>query len=670
MAKSRSDIPGNTYTRAFKLRADKDSVDKEARTVRMSISSEEPYERYFPGLGRMAEILLHTKKAINMERAGSDHGLPIRIDHGGRLVGRLRDIKLRNKRLEGIGHFSNNSQEAREAFDDVIDEMFVDTSVQYEIQGIADRDDDDDNTVTVNRWMPVEAAIVAVPADASVGINRNREDSQVDPEKDKGSKKKKGDDLTIADFNAARKSARGEGFEAGREAEAERIKSIITNFARCAGRSGVAELQQTCIDEGTSAERSNELLLEYIASNPEPVTTPRRQGQDSHGTEGDIETTRDERDKWTEGVTQSLLAKGGLLDGEDQKKERREARQNEFFAMSLTELARNYLEVENVSLRGLTRLDLVGRAFMRQGYHGTSDFANVLENVAAKALLTGYEESEETWRSIVRIGSLSDFKAASRVNLSSFSDLELVLESDEFQQGHLSDLKETITLGTYGKIFSLSRQAIINDDLDAFTRIPRAMGRAADRNVGDIVYSVLTTNAVLNQDGVALFSVATHANLAGSGGAIDETTLDAGRVAMGKQTSPAPGAGETGATLNIRPRLLIVPLAKQKEATKAVRTTTAPVQGANTGDLTVNTFFNELQVVADARLDADSATKWYLSANPNIVDTIECAFLDGVEEPFLDSQDGWQIDGIEWKVRHDVAAAASDFRGLYQNPGA
>jgi len=277
----------------------------------------------------------------------------------------------------------------------------------------------------------------------------------------------------------------------------------------------------------------------------------------------------------------------------------------------------------------------------------------------------GYDEAPETWHQWCRTGNLSDFKPASRVNISSFSDLEQVLESDEYQEGHLSDLKETITLAKYGKLFHISREAIINDDLDSFTRIPQAMGRAAARTVGDLAYAILTANAALNQDATTLFH-ANHGNI-GTGGVITETTLDEFGVLFAAQTSPAPGAGETGAVLNLRPKFLLVPRAKLMTAKKVAQTPTAP---DTAGDLAINTQANEWEIISDARLDADSAVEYYAAADPNQVDTVEVAFLDGNDQPFMESQNGFTQDGVAYKVRIEAAAAALDFRGLATNAGA
>ena len=237
----------------------------------------------------------------------------------------------------------------------------------------------------------------------------------------------------------------------------------------------------------------------------------------------------------------------------------------------------------------------------------------------------------------------------------------MVYENGEYKFGTFSDLKETLQLSTYGKMFSISRQALVNDDLSAFTSVPRGMASAASRVIDDLVVGVLTANAALNQDSTALFH-ADHNNLVapGSGAAPSVSTLDAGFQAMALQQGPG------GATLDIVPSILLVPVALDATA----RTLTSAINDPSGATvMEPNPFVNRLEVVSTARLDADDPLQWYLMADPNMFDTLEVAFLDGQSSPFLESKDGWSTDGIEYKVRIDAAATATDFRGLYQNDG-
>jgi hypothetical protein len=319
------------------------------------------------------------------------------------------------------------------------------------------------------------------------------------------------------------------------------------------------------------------------------------------------------------------------------------------------------LELVNVNTSHFGKMDLVGRAFT------TSDFPLILVDAANKSMLKGFEEANETWAIWAQTGTLSDFKIGNRVNLSSFNDLELVSEDGEFKYGSFTEQGETIQLATYGKLFAISRQAIINDDLGAFTRIPSAMGRSSSRLVGDLAYGALTSNPTMG-DGLALF-IAAHNNLNESGAGGTPLSADAAgiaaiaamRNAMALQTDASGSA--TG--LNIRPAHFLVPVVLEDIARALMTDTTEPGQ-ANPGQR--NQINGLAGVVSDPRLDADSATRYYLAAGQQF-DTIEVAFLDGNQTPMLEQQMGWSIDGTEFKVRIDVAAAPMEFRTWQRDDG-
>ena len=222
---------------------------------------------------------------------------------------------------------------------------------------------------------------------------------------------------------------------------------------------------------------------------------------------------------------------------------------------------------------------------------------------------------------------------------------------------------ETVQLATYGKLFSITRQAIINDDLSAFTRIPMNMARAAKRTVGNLVYAILTGNPTM-ADGIALFHASSHgANLGSGGGSVLAVAgLSAGRVIMMKQT------GANSEALNIQPSYLIVPVALMDTARVTVGSEFDP-DTANKIQRR-NPVAGMCEVVAEARLDAASATAWYLAADPNMFDTIEVQYLDGNDAPYLEQKDGWNVDGVEMKVRIDAGVKALDYRTLYKSAGA
>jgi hypothetical protein len=427
----------------------------------------------------------------------------------------------------------------------------------------------------------------------------------------------------------AHEQAKREALEAEKNRRSE-IREAFGSFKEAHG-----ELLEQCLeDPDVTPDQARAKLLEEMGRHTEPA-----------GAEPRVHAGRDESDKRREAMAEAIHVRAGLIDKPEGD--------NELRSYSLLELAR--LELERAGHRvGGDKLNVVGMAFTT-----TSNFPSILKDAAHKAMRMGYDEAPETFDMWTRRGNLSDFKPHNRPNLSTFSDLSEVPEHGEYEHGQFLDENETIQLATYGKLFSISRQAIINDDLDAFTRIPRRMGRAARRKVGDLVYDILINNPTMS-DGNSLFDTSNHSNLASSGSAISVSSLGSARAAMTKQTDL------NGNTLNIRPAYLIVPV-EIEDTARQVLSSETDISKSNSR--ASNPVRNMAEVVPDPRLDANSATAWHLAADPNAFDTIEVGYLDGMNEPQLEEQDGWSVDGAEYKVRMDAAAAPLDWRTMYKDPG-
>lgn len=361
-----------------------------------------------------------------------------------------------------------------------------------------------------------------------------------------------------------------------------------------------------------------------------------------------IQITGDARDRFMQGATEGLMARAGL-GGE----------RNEFSGLRLEDIARQSLDVRNERATG-TRMEMVGRSFVQAGSHTTGDFASILANIMGKAALKGWEEAEETYQLWTSKGVLTDFKATKRVGLGLLDALPEVVEGANYTYGTVGDRGEPIQLATYGRLLKVTRQTIINDDLSVLSTLPMKMGRAARRTIGNLCYAVLTGNPTMS-DGKALFH-ADHNNLAGTGAAPSVATLGAARAAMKTQTQAAGGAA-----LNISPRYFIVPAALETTANQLMASLVDPT--ATKGHAT-NPVAGMAEVIADGRLDAASATAWYLAANPAAFDTVEVAYLDGIETPYIEEKTSWSSDGAELKVRIDAGVAPLDFRTFYKNAGA
>jgi phage major head subunit gpT-like protein len=326
----------------------------------------------------------------------------------------------------------------------------------------------------------------------------------------------------------------------------------------------------------------------------------------------------------------------------------------EWRGYSLIEMARTVLEGEGQRLRGLSRDEIATRAL-----HTTSDFPAILAAVTNKTLRDAYEAAPRTFPPIARRATAADFKDIHRLQLGEAPQLEKVNEAGAFKRGTIGEAKERYRVETWGKVIGITRQVIINDDLDAFTRVPALFGTAAATLESDVVWGIITANPTMG-DGVALFH-GNHKNLAATGTALDVASLGKARAAMAKQT------GLDGKTvLNIRPAFLIVPSSLELTAEQLIAQNLAPAITANV----VPQSIRSLSVIAEPRLDpASGAIPWYLFASPSAIDTIEYAYLEGQDGVFIETRNGFDVDGLEIKARLDFGAKAIDWRGLHKNPG-
>jgi len=439
---------------------------------------------------------------------------------------------------------------------------------------------------------------------------------------------------------ATAEGARAEG------AQAERTRMLeIQKIVRAAK---LPEVHATrMINDGTPVKKARKVILDELA----------RLNAEGGEIRTQVTITRDEMDSCRSVVENALLNRF------NPDKFKLDPAAREFRGMSLMDIGRDIMERRGIRTRGFSRVQLAGMMLGLEqrdagGMMGTSDFPFILANVANKTLRDAYEAAPQTFKPFCRQTVLPDFKLMSRTQLGDAPSLDKVNESGEFARGSMSDAREQYSLATYGKVVAINRQVIINDDLDAFTRLPAMFGRAAADLESDTVWGIITGNAAMG-DTINLFDPA-HDNEAGSGAVISVATLGAGRQALRQQK------GLNGRFINVIPKFLIVPSAQETVAQQFVQVTNI----VYTKNPDVNPFAGTLQVLAEPRLDANSTTAWYLAGDPGQIDTIEYAYLEGQEGVYLESRIGFDVDGLELKARLDFAAKAIDWRGLYKNPGA
>jgi hypothetical protein len=422
-----------------------------------------------------------------------------------------------------------------------------------------------------------------------------------------------------------------------RETERDRVSTIYDLAGRLNLERSFAE---DLVKRGTDIGEARRLILDQVASKSEETRTFSQVSIPLGG--------RDEQITRRDAVANALLHRYSptLFQLEDAARQYR--------GMTLMELARESLGNAGVNTRGLSRDEVATRAL-----HSTSDFPEILSAVTNKTLRQAYDAYPRTFMLFCRQVLATDFKAMHRVQLGEAPQLLEVGESGEFKRGTLGESKESYKVKTYGRVVAITRQTLINDDLDAFTRIPAMYGNSIAQLESDVVWGIITANPAM-ADGNALFHT-THKNLAGTGAALDVSSVGAARATMAKQTGL-----DKKTVLNVRPAFLIVPASLELKAEQLVAQNLVPAATSSVVPQSIRT----LAPISEPRLDAVSETAWYLAASPNQIDTIEYAYLEGQQGAYIETRNGFDVDGVEIKCRLDFGAKAIDWRGLYKNPGA
>ena len=426
--------------------------------------------------------------------------------------------------------------------------------------------------------------------------------------------------------------------EVTRSEERQRIKAIGVMCEKLRSSTGINfdDLHDEMVANGTSEADASKRCLDRINTrNPDENFR--------------VQVGREESEKIRDAAVDGLCLRAAVaLDKVGDQ-------DTEFQSMSMLEMARTQLRYAGQPVTGDV-MQIFRRALT------SSDFPNILSDVANKALLEGFEKAEETYSTWVDTsGRVNDFKTLEISRASEAPSLiEVNPDGGEYQYKGMSDKKESVAVVDYGVIVPFTRKAMVNDDLGALSDIREKLGASAARKYGDLCYAVLTGNQTMG-DGNSLFDDTNHGNHTDSGGAPDVAAFNVAAKKMAIQTDIA---GEQ--TLNIRPVYILAPYAL-KGTVDNLLVTTNPIAPGSAASPVTNPW-SYMTPVYDARLDTASATAWYFAARRGM--TVKLFTLNGNMAPLLETKAGWSVDGMEFKCRVTAAAKAMDWVGLYLNDGA
>jgi len=588
------------------------SIDEKARTVELTAST--GAGRWMDDMdGRFLEVLEVKPGSVDLSRVD---GMPLldshRQDGLDRVLGVVRGARIENSELIVSVQIS---ERAEAIWKDIKAGIIRNVSVGYSVNETEDRADPETGhrVRAVVGWTLMEVSLVPVAADAGAKTRGSAMPDNPNP----------------APAPAPAQPPTPSPIET-RAAVNQEIRDLARTFDLGAA------FADPLIDRQASADEARTAAIEEVRKRGnQPAPVPRVTSVIHH----------DAPEQLVSRMGEALYARSNPA---HQVSEPARAYMN----VTTLDMARDCLQRAGVQTTGLSPADTIRRALQT-----TSDYPLIFADTANRSLRAGYENAPAVMKRLARQTTAKDFRSKTKIQIGEMPTLEKVNEAGEYKYGSQAEAAESYSIDTFGKIIALSRKALVNDDLGAFNDLSGKLGMAAAEFENQTLIDLLESgsgNGPTMSDTKALFH-ADHGNKAGSGAAPDETTLSAARLAMRKQT------GLSGRRINVQPKFLLVPPDLETTAEKLLAT----IQAAKADD--VNPFGGKFELLVDARL-ADAA-RWFMAADPNQVAGLEFAYLQGEEGPQIETRAGFEVDGMEVKVRLDFGAAFLDWRGWYMNDG-
>ena len=629
---------GDMSERVFEIRAGEETAG-EGQSVSLAFSSETPYRRWYGD-----EILSHAPGAVDLTRLRST-GVVLYAHGSDARVGRMPIAKITDVRVDddGVGRADVEFDEADGFAQEVLRKIrggyIRGVSVGYrvaeweELSKAGQTSSDGrftaqtDGTYIATRWEPYEISIEPTPADPTVGIGRGMEDI-INHENNAG-----GEPMA----ETVRTETEQQTPPAAPETRAEQTPPAAPDTSAVdAERARAADITalcarfgmdaQTYIRGGQTVDQVRAAILDQLAAQNAPTG---------------VRVTQDESDRIRDAISDALLMRTGTrLDAQ-----RAETARN-FAGMRLRAIAD-----ECMVRAGIANPQYMddGEAF-RRAMSPDAAFASILDATVQKSISAAYAAAPTTFEAITRAGTLSDFKPAKVYRISEAGDLVEIKQGGEFKFDEMTDTGATAQLVTYGRSWGFTREAMINDDLGVLTSVPAAYVRACKRGINKAVYKRLTEITYSSGKG----NLGTAAKL---------TVASIGELRAKMRTQKNIRGKEV---LNIEGRIIAVPAELEVAAMELVNSTANPA-GANSG--VANVFRNALNVVVDAELDTYSTTAYYLIADPMDLEGIRVSYLNGRQEPNLESRMSWDRLGMEWRIYMDYGVDVIDEKAFAKNAG-
>lgn len=677
-----------------------ESIDRQNRTLDVVLATETPVETYIIGVGVVDEVVLmrgieipKTLTMIDSHNRGTVNAT----------LGSFRDFKVKGGELHARAYFASD-EESVKTFERYADGHLTDFSVSAERLDIENKD----GQRIVTRSRLIEGSAVIHGADpnsksvlamrAFLEPHKLRDEMLTAELKQKlikrGLDENATDEQTMEFLDRYMSGAGGDGASAG---DGLGVDDPIT-----LERKRIQEIDEMCrshnVDDGARKK-----MIDDGLTGPEVASTILRKyrGGVPVGAGQSIEHGKSDREKFydaaSDALTQRCISGAGLspFGAVERAKTRNDISEvsrakelerafdkphegtQDLSYHSIRDIARGFLERSGVNCNGLAPQTIVERAMKQErfiersggAFHSTGSFTNILLNSASKTLLAAYDEAAVTYPLWVRTApSAPNYLELSRTRFGELDDPEVVPEGADYNEAEGKDSKESYAVEKNGKLFSVTLEALVNDDLNALSRLPQMQGNSMRRRINRSCYTVLNANKALS-DGKALFH--TDHNNTGTD-SLSHAALNTGFKKMMTQSGLNPDT-----ILNIVPKFLLMPAALSDTGLQLIGSIADPTQSSSTNEDASRPAFNsgvvnlygpngqrKLIPIVDGQMDAFSETAYYFAADPAQVDTVELTFLQGEEAPVLQAEETFKNDTMTYKIRQSFKAAGIDYRGL------
>lgn len=672
----------------LEMRADVTSVNAEKRTFDIMWSTGAKVLRSSWYDGQFYEELSMDPKAIRMGRLTSGTA-PFLMDHNGYRVAETPGV-IESARIEnGKGYATVRmvragvDPNADMLFEKIADKIVRNVSVGYRTYAVEKTEGIDTKIPTLRAvdWEPYEISSVAMGAEHGAGVRSGADQTtnevtithnqEQDTMKRKLMQQNDGNGgggvpaapapVVTPDPAIAQRAA-----EQATQLERTRVSGI-------AHACRTAKLDQAFADklitDGTALDAARALVIDELAKRSDAIPT------DNHVRVTAVEG-QDERDKWVRGVSASIFEQAGA--NSDVAKAHARAQKGEisgvigrefktidldggeFRGMRFSDIARMVCDRAGLKHRGVYGERLINLALRAT----TGDFAILLENVTNKSMRASYAVQADSWRRWCGTDSVKDFREANRYMRGAFSGaLPVVAEGAEYTNTSIPDgSKISISTEKRGQIITLSREAMINDDMGALVDVASQFGRKAGQSLEVVAYQQLALNTGLGPtqaDTDPFFDNAARVNVA-TGSALSVAAIDADRLKMRAQTF-----GQD--FLDVTPSILLIPVGLESAA-KIINESAFDHTSAGDSNKPnpVRGLFSD--IVSSPRLTASTTRRYLFESSKS---AFKMVFLEqSGEGPTLESEEGFRIDGTQWKARIEFKFNSFDPKLAVTNAGA